>query len=138
VAAAALTIVGYPLIQLLFGPKFSGAFVPMIFLMPGVVALSIANVLASDLAGRGRPEYASYAAGLTLVLTIGLDVLLIPRFGASGAALASTAAYSAAAGFLLVIFARRFRVSISELVIARRRDLVTLPWPRRARASPKP
>ena len=137
-AAAALTLVGYPLIHLLFGHMFSGAFVPMVLLMPGVVALSISNILASDLAGRGRPGYSSYAAGLTLGLTIGLDVLLIPKWGASGAAIASTAAYSASALFLLVTFSRLFGIAISDLVIVRRDDIGALPRPRRARATAKP
>jgi stage V sporulation protein B len=125
-SAVVLTSVAHPLIQLLFGDKFSGAFIPLVLLMPGVVALSIANILASDLAGRGRPGYSSFAAGITLVVTIGLDVTLIPRYGASGAAVASSAAYAGAGVFLLVVFSRFLSVPVADLLVPRRADFAFL------------
>jgi Na+-driven multidrug efflux pump len=43
--------------------------------------------------------------GAGLVITIALDLLLIPRFGVLGAALASSVAYLSTTGFLVVSFA---------------------------------
>jgi O-antigen/teichoic acid export membrane protein len=126
-SAGILAAIGYPLIHILFGSEFSRAYVPLLLLMPGVVALSIANILTSDLAGRGKPEYASFAAGITLALTIGLDLTLIPQWGASGAAVASTVAYTGAGLFLLVIFSRLLGVSVADLIVPRRSDLDALP-----------
>ena len=65
-----------------------------IALLPGVVLLGAGKVLTNDIAGRGYPHYNSIVAGLTLVITVALDLLLIPRMGILGAALASSAAYS--------------------------------------------
>lgn len=50
---------------------------------------------SNDIAGRGYPHYNSIVAGFALVITVALDLLLIPKIGIVGAALASTAAYSA-------------------------------------------
>lgn len=78
---------------------------PMLALLPGVVLLGGAKVLTNEITGRGYPHYNSINAGLALVLTVVLDLVLIPRYGVLGAALASSIAYSAisftAIGFYL-------------------------------------
>ena len=53
-----------------------------------------AKVLANELAGRGYPHYNSAVSAMALVVTLLLDVLLIPRWGAMGAAAASSVAYA--------------------------------------------
>jgi len=74
-------------------------------LLPGVVLLGGAKVLTNEIAGRGYPHYNSVNSGLALILTVILDLVLIPRYGALGAALASSLAYTAifftAIGFYL-------------------------------------
>src|ERR1035437_6337786 len=47
-----------------------------------------AKVISSYLGGIGKPIYSTYIAAVSLILTLGLDVLLIPRYGISGAAAA--------------------------------------------------
>jgi len=68
------------------------------------------KVLANEMAGRGHLQYNSICAGLSLVLTVILDLTLIPRFGAVGAAAASSLAYLAffiaALGFYLHVSRR--------------------------------
>lgn len=121
-AAAVLALAGYPLVLLLFGRDFAGAYLPLLLLLPGVVALASANVLASDFAGRGRPEFGTYASALSLVVTVALDIALIPPFGAAGAATASSVSYAAASLFLVGAFVRRMRVPAGDLVVPRRAD----------------
>jgi O-antigen/teichoic acid export membrane protein len=121
-AAALLAVAGYPLVLLFFGRDFGGAYLPLLLLLPGVVALASANVLASDFAGRGRPEFGTYASALSLVVTVVLDLALIPPFGAAGAAVASSFSYAAASLFLVGAFVRRVRVSARELVFSSRAD----------------
>jgi lipopolysaccharide/colanic/teichoic acid biosynthesis glycosyltransferase len=50
-------------------------------------------VVTAFLYGRGRPGLSSIAAGIGVVVTLVMDVVLIPRFGAVGAAVASSVAY---------------------------------------------
>jgi O-antigen/teichoic acid export membrane protein len=89
-----LSLVGRFLIQFIYSSAFIGAYIPMLMLLPGVVLLGGAKVLTNEIAGRGYPHYNSINAGLALVLTVGLDLMLIPRYGVAGAALASSIAYS--------------------------------------------
>ncbi len=93
--ALALAIVGRRTINLVFSAVFESAYLPMLALLPGVVLLGGSKVLTNEIAGRGYPHYNSLNAGLALVLTVGLDLVLIPRHGVLGAALASSIAYTA-------------------------------------------
>jgi O-antigen/teichoic acid export membrane protein len=104
--AAALALAGGLLVRLVFGPAFAAAYTPLLVLLPGVVLLGGSKVLSNEMAGRGYVHYNSMSAGLALALTIGLDLLLIPRLGVTGAALASTLAY-AAAFFAALVFYRK-------------------------------
>ncbi len=105
--ALGLAALGKPLIQVIYSSAFVGAYVPMLVLLPGVVLLGGAKVLTNDIAGRGYPHYNSVNAGLAIVLTVVLDLVLIPRHGIVGAALASTIAYTAifftAIGFYITV-----------------------------------
>ena len=91
--AVVLALIGKPFIELVYSPAFASAYGPMLVLLPGVVLLGSGKILTNEIAGRGYPQYNSIASGVSLVLTIGLDLLLIPRLGVLGAAVASTVAY---------------------------------------------
>ena len=105
--ALGLALFGRPAINLVFSSVFIGAYVPMLVLLPGVVLLGGAKVLTNEIAGRGYPHYNSLNSGLALILTVILDLVLIPRYGLLGAALASSIAYAAifltAIGFYLTV-----------------------------------
>ena len=90
-----LALFAKPLIAFVYSSVFIGAYPPMLALLPGVVLLGSGKVLTNEIAGRGFPHYNSINAGVALVLTVVLDVLLIPRYGIMGAAIASTISYSA-------------------------------------------
>jgi O-antigen/teichoic acid export membrane protein len=100
--ALALTLVGPMVIRTIFGARFAGAYVPMLILLPGVVLLGGGKVLTSAIAGRGHPGLNSINAAAALVVTLGGNLLLVPRYGISGAALASSVAYTL--NFLLAVF----------------------------------
>jgi O-antigen/teichoic acid export membrane protein len=105
-AGGALALVGRWLISLVYGAAFLAAYRPLLLLLPGVILLGGGKVLTNEIAGRGYPHYNSIASAAGLIITIALDVLLIPRLGIDGAALASTAAYTAT--FILAgLFYRR-------------------------------
>jgi O-antigen/teichoic acid export membrane protein len=105
--AIGLVVLGQFLIQLIYSLNFVGSYLPMLVLLPGVILLGGAKVLTNEIAGWGYPQYNSLNAGIALILTVILDLLLIPRFGILGAALASSIAYTVifftSVGFYLVV-----------------------------------
>lgn len=120
--AAGLVIVVWPALALL-RPAYLPAVPPMLVLLVGVVALSVHKVLASDLSGRGLPQYPSLTSSLALVVTIIADVLLIPRYGIIGAAAASTLAYLVQTVVLLRIYLRVGHFHWYDVLLPRRADL---------------
>jgi O-antigen/teichoic acid export membrane protein len=105
--AIGLMVLGKTFIQLIYSFAFVDAYIPMLVLLPGVILLGGAKVLTNEIAGRGYPQYNSINAGIALILTVIFDLILIPRFGILGAALASSIAYAVifftSVGFYLVV-----------------------------------
>ncbi|MCK4352701.1 flippase [candidate division WOR-3 bacterium] len=99
-----LAIIAKPLIKFIYGKAFLPSVLPFLILLPGVIILSIDKVLSSDLAGRGKPEIGAMASLVSLLVNIPLNLLLIPRWGISGAAFASTIAYATSTIFMLAVF----------------------------------
>ncbi len=93
-AGIGLLVVGRPLIVMAFSRDFAGAYPALVGLLPGAVLLGGAKVLSNDIAGRGFPHYNAINAVAGLLFTVVLDVVLIPRYGIVGAALASSVAYA--------------------------------------------
>jgi O-antigen/teichoic acid export membrane protein len=77
----------------LFGAPFAPAVLPACILLIGLAGEGVAAVAIAYLYGHGMPGIASTGVGLGVVVTVVLDLLLIPKMGIVGAAVASTAAY---------------------------------------------
>ena len=123
VAAGILAALGAPLVTLLYGAPFRPALWPLLLLLPGVAVFSLAKVLGADFAARGKPGLASQVAGVSLAVTLVLDLALIPRYEAAGAALASSMAYGVAGALAMRLYARLTGVGAEGLLLARRADL---------------
>ena len=105
--AAVVGIAAPFLIPALFGHDFRHAARPLAFLLPGIVAYAPVSILVVYLSvRRGRPRLSLAVAIAGLLVTASSSVVLIPRHGASGAALSSTIGY-VAGGALAWIFFRR-------------------------------
>jgi len=131
VAAIILLPVTEWIVLPLLKAEFADALLPLALLLPGVVALALAQILSGDLSGRGRPEYASYASAAGLIITLTLTPVLIVSFGASGAAVASTLSYVVTTAFFAAVFVRRFGVSLADLFLARPDDFLRSRSPER-------
>lgn len=116
IAALVLFLIAPWILSLLFGGSFIGAIMPVRILLPGIIALGLWKVICNDMAGRGLPQYKSYSAGLSLFFTVLLDFVLIPRFGISGAAIASSLAYTIAAVSVVLWFLKISKVRVCDIL----------------------
>jgi O-antigen/teichoic acid export membrane protein len=91
--AAALALLAFPLFPSLYGEQFRAAIWPAVIIVCGLVAEPAAGVGSAFLLGAGRPGLNSLMLGAGLVVTLVLDVVLIPAHAAVGAAWASAVAY---------------------------------------------
>jgi O-antigen/teichoic acid export membrane protein len=125
-ACVLLAAVALPLITLVFGSAFRGAVQPLLLLLPGTWALGLWKNLTNDLIGRGHPHAKAISAGVAAGVTALLDVLLIPRYGISGAAVASSASYVVAFLMALSSYRRFTDAGPAALTVPRRGDLALL------------
>jgi O-antigen/teichoic acid export membrane protein len=109
VSAVVLAIAAPFVLPLLYGSQFDDSVRLAQILLVGLAVEGAAGVISAYLYGIGRPGLNSLAMGAGVVLTIALDLLLVPRWGATGAAIASTVAYLATTGALLLVFRRLLR-----------------------------
>jgi Na+-driven multidrug efflux pump len=80
----------------------------------------------SYLAGRGHVIYNTWGTVLALVATVTLDILLIPRWGIVGAAVASLASYTVTFAVALLCFSRVSRYFVKDVFKPRRSDFAFL------------
>jgi len=123
VLAIILFIFSKHLIVLLFGKTYLPSVKPLLILLPGVVALSISKILTSDLAGRGKPQFGMVASCISLPINICLNIILIPKWGISGAAFASTIAYWAATTVVFIAFLKISKNSLLDILILKKEDI---------------
>jgi O-antigen/teichoic acid export membrane protein len=116
VVACILWVVGGRLLTLLFGPDFAAGGAALRALLPGVIGMAVFFVLASDLAGRGKLRTVATICGGATVANLCLNLALDSRFGATGAAVASTLSYWASALAALAAFAEVTGVPIARFV----------------------
>jgi O-antigen/teichoic acid export membrane protein len=114
-SAVFLFIISRTTILLFFGEQFISSLLPLWILLPGIIMLSLSKILMGDLNGRGLAQYGSYSSGISLIITLTLDILLIPRIGIVGAALASTVAYATKMVIVIYLFLRESRLSLNSL-----------------------
>jgi len=112
-----LALVAPLLVQVLFGTAFQPSVVAVWLLLPGIVALSNARVLAGYLLGRNRQQVDLAASLAGLVVTVALDLLLIPRYGFAGAAIASSIAYATTLAVDLAWVVRHSTLTVKDLLL---------------------
>ncbi|TDO48923.1 O-antigen/teichoic acid export membrane protein [Kribbella sp. VKM Ac-2571] len=106
IAAVPVALLADPVLRLLYGASFGSAVTPARVLVVGMVLAGASGVASGYLYGRGTPGLNSIVLGAGLVVTVVLDVTLIPRYGALGAAVASTAAYLSTDALLIGLLLR--------------------------------
>jgi O-antigen/teichoic acid export membrane protein len=125
VLAAGIAAIAHWFIPWAFGARFAPSVVPLLLLLPGVVAFAPASVLAVFFSMRlGRARYAFFMAIGSATTTCILAVVLIPRLGADGAALACISGYISSMAIALAWFVRLTGVSFGAFV-PRPADVVT-------------
>jgi len=123
VSAVGYLTCGPFLVRLLYGEAYSGAIRPMLLMLPGVVMLSLYLLLTRNFTGRNRQQVNIVAACVALGVNVGLNSILIPRFGIEGAAVSTTVSYGIAATILLVMFVRESGHTVAQTILVRPSEL---------------
>ncbi|HWA54266.1 MAG TPA: polysaccharide biosynthesis C-terminal domain-containing protein [Solirubrobacterales bacterium] len=118
----AAALISYPFIVVVYGSEWQGSVLPFVLLMPAVIALAIEEPARGLLIRIAPPLVISAAAAAGLALNVGLNFVLIPAVGISGASLASVASYWLAGILMLYLLSRYGRVPMRDAMRLPRRD----------------
>ncbi len=124
VAAAVLSFA----LPLIYGTRFTDAVIQLLILLPGVYLVSIESVLVQHFTGTGLPLAIPIFWLFTLALNIGLNLALIPLWGARAAAANSAVSYALIFILVAVYFCLKTDRRPAEIFLLRRgelRDLLT-------------
>jgi len=116
-------LVGIILIPVVYGNAFTASVSPFLWLLPGIIALSLSKIISAYLGGIGKPQYATYSSGITLLATIALDISLIPSLGIIGAAIASSISYTLSAILSVFWFSRETQIRWTDTVLPKASDV---------------
>ena len=100
----------------IFGEEFSDSVNMLRVLVIAAFGVGSVKLLGSALVTQGRPGLQSVAIGAGFVLSVALDILLIPPFGGQGAAVAAATAHTVAGLVVCAIFLRTIGGSPADLI----------------------
>jgi lipopolysaccharide/colanic/teichoic acid biosynthesis glycosyltransferase len=103
---AVATVIALPI---LYGQAYRGAIMPGEVIIIGLSVEGAAAVASAYLIGIGRPGLNSVGMGVGTIITVALDVILIPRLGAMGGAITSAVTYLSTTMFLVLLARGQFR-----------------------------
>lgn len=105
------------LLPVLYGEAFSDATRLLLILLPGVYLMGLESVLVQHFNALGLPRAIPVYWVITLALNLILVFALVPRFGALGAAIASTISYAAIFALVALHFHTSTGRSFSEVFV---------------------
>src|SRR5215212_7520561 len=92
------------LLPVIYGPAFADATKLLLILLPGVYLIGLESVLVQHFNALGLPRAIPLYWIITLIMNLVLVFALVPRYGAQGAAIASTISYAMIFGLVALHF----------------------------------
>jgi O-antigen/teichoic acid export membrane protein len=112
------------ILKLLFGARFVPATGALRWLLVAAAVWGVSSIVISGLRGFGYPVLSTIARFAAAVVTAGALMFLLPRFGITGAAIASLIGYSVMLLVALLVFVRKRRLTLWECLRPQRQDFM--------------
>ena len=112
-----LAITGRWLFPFMFGESFTDMYQPFLLLIPGILSLSGIFTLTAYFAGANRLKVNIAGSVYALVFMLIADIIFIPAYGIKAAAAISSMAYIIYQVYIISIFKKEFKTSLSDFFI---------------------
>jgi O-antigen/teichoic acid export membrane protein len=123
IAALFTFAAGKYLVLLVADSRYAAASIPLLVMLPGIVAVNTGSVLNGFYWGREYPLRIVVAPFIAAALGLALDIVLIPRMGVNGAALAFTAANVLWAAWMVARFRADTGMRLSDIFVPTMEDV---------------
>ncbi len=122
VACIGLIGVGYWLFPFVFGQSFNNMYMPFVLLVPAILSYSVIHLLAAYYSGKKVLRVIFRGNLLALIIIIVGDVIVIPRFGITGAAAVSSIGYISYMIFILLMHRNEYKSRFADFLVFRKKD----------------
>jgi O-antigen/teichoic acid export membrane protein len=109
-------------LPIIWGKKFIPSIEMTQAILPGIIVISLFQIVNSYFVGSGKPLYAVFVFTPALLINIGLNFLWIPEYGGIGAAMATNVSYVLGTIAMLIIYSKKSGSSLIEIFTYRRSD----------------
>ncbi|OGZ18939.1 MAG: hypothetical protein A2175_02300 [Candidatus Nealsonbacteria bacterium RBG_13_42_11] len=118
-----LLFLGQWLITFFYSKEFLDSVAPFRILLIGTLVVSGWEILANDFAARGKPILNTYIIGASVLINIVLNILFIPKWGISGAAIATAISYFFMFFVTVIIYSKISRNKIKNIIFLQKKDI---------------
>ena len=112
-------------IILLYGEEYAPAAYALYSILWGITVTSLYKVIFAHFAAKNRLGITILAATFSLVVNLGMNIYMIPRFGIVGAGISTSLSQSVLTGILIWFFRRYEKIRLREILIPNREDFVS-------------
>lgn len=123
ILALVLLISAHLIIKFLFGEDFYGSITSLLYLLPAIVFFGSGSIIHSFYIGQSYPTFTIINNFFAGTLNLGLNILLIPRYGIAAAALVSSFTYFLWMFFYIMYFKHLTGNGFREMLILRKSDI---------------
>jgi O-antigen/teichoic acid export membrane protein len=110
------------IVKVIYSADLEEAAIALQLLLPGIFITSVSRILATDIAGRGYPEFNTYGGLYALIINIVANLILIPKYGIAGAAISSSISYTVNGIYKFWIYQRLSGATLSKLLLIQPSD----------------
>jgi len=118
-----VAVFGPVIVPLWYGEAFAAAVRPLMLATVGMVSMSVFTIITRDFTSRNKQRVNIRAGTLALVSNLLLNIWMIPKFGISGAAVATSISYTLAAALVLVPFRADSGIPFHEALVPKGEDV---------------
>lgn len=119
-------LLGDKVLLLLYGQEFVPAISVTKIIFFGVLAMTLFKVLTPLYNAKGRFVANLIILAASVTINMIFNVILIPKYGMIGAAVASVFGYGVCGGVYLIRFSQDFSIPLTRLLLFNKRDVVEL------------
>ncbi len=125
-AASLIACLSWLFIPILFGHKFDQAIPASQILAIGIIFISQRLVFTNYFKATNQIMYTIKASWGGVIITVLLDLVLIPRYGILGASIASVLAYATTAIFLIYHVSKKIDLRLADILFLKKSDITWL------------
>ena len=120
--AVALSAGAYILYQFFLPGDFSAGFPALLLMIPGYIIFTTTTVLAAFFSANRLLRINLLGSSICCVLMLVLDILLIPKYSYTGAAIANSIAYTITTIYFIAVFRKQTGLPLKDYFILRKTD----------------